>query len=169
MLSGFLHPLLGMDHLLAMVAVGLISAQMGGRAVWTVPAVFVVLMAIGGVLGIAAFNLPLLEIGISGSVIILGVAIATQGKLPTAAIMALVGLFGFLHGNAHGLELPSATDTLALTVAYVAGFLIATVGLHLVGALLGLIAERRGDVGTKLLRASGGLIAVLGVMLVSQL
>jgi urease accessory protein len=166
-LSGFLHPLLGLDHLLAMVAVGMLSAQLGGRAIWTVPAMFVTAMAIGGVLGIAGFEAPLAEYVITGSVLALGVAILSEGRVPTSLAMVLVALFGAYHGNAHGTELPAATDTVALIVAYVSGFLIATTGLHLIGVFLGMIAERNRQ-GTMILRTSGVLLAIMGIVLIAQ-
>lgn len=166
-LSGFLHPLLGLDHLLAMVAVGMLSAQMGGRAIWTVPAAFVVVMAVGGIFGIIGTEIPWVEYGITGSVLALGLAILWGNKTPAPLAMVFVAFFGLFHGNAHGTELPTATNTVALTVAYVAGFLIATIGLHLIGALLGLIAERRPQ-GVMMLRLSGVLLSVLGVILILQ-
>ncbi|MBV7333010.1 HupE/UreJ family protein [Chloroflexi bacterium TSY] len=164
-LSGFLHPLLGLDHLLAMIAVGLLSAQMGGRAIWTVPTTFVAVMAVGGILGIQGIALPWVEYGITGSVLALGIAILMGGKTPLQLAMLFVALFGLFHGNAHGTELPNATDTMALTIAYVAGFLIATVGLHLIGALLGMIAERKTQ-GIMIVRLSGALLSVIGILLV---
>ena len=112
--------------------------------------------------------LPWIEYGITGSVLVLGIAILTEGKIPTAVAMLFVALFGLFHGNAHGTELPTDTNTLALTVAYVAGFLIATVGLHLVGAFLGMIAEQKTR-GPLIMRASGALIALIGVVLIAQL
>lgn len=142
-LSGFLHPFLGLDHLLAMVAVGMLSTQIGGRAIWTVPATFVSVMAIGGALGIVGVAVPGVEYFITGSVIALGAAILTGGRMSTLLAIGVVALFGLVHGNAHGTELPAATNTLSLTIAYVSGFLIATTSLHLIGVFLGMIAERR--------------------------
>ena len=167
-LSGFLHPILGLDHLLAMIAVGLVSVQFGKRAVWFVPALFVIAMAVGGILGILGIQVPLIEYAITGSVAILGIAILTQSSMFYAPIMVLVALFGLCHGNAHGLELPSTTNTGALTAAYVAGFLIATVGLHLIGVFLGMIAERREN-GATIMRVIGGVLTVAGIYLLMQL
>jgi urease accessory protein len=164
-LAGFLHPLLGLDHLLAMVAVGLLSAQMGGRAVWTVPTAFVAVMVLGGILGLNGVGLPWVEYGIAGSVLILGVALAAKQSLPEVAAMVFVGIFALFHGHAHGTELPTYSDTILYVISYVIGFVVATVGLHVIGALLGTIAVRsnRGDV---LLRVAGVVIAIIGVNMV---
>ena len=152
-LSGFLHPLLGLDHLLAMVAVGLLSAQLGGKAIWQVPATFVAVMAVGFLLGYTELGLPLVEFGIAGSVVVLGIALAADRKLPLAAAITCVGLFALFHGHAHGTELPAITETAALIVAYVTGFLVATAVVGL-GAMFG-----------EMLRVSGGAIAALGLFI----
>ncbi|WP_420644932.1 HupE/UreJ family protein [Candidatus Leptofilum sp.] len=164
--SGFLHPILGLDHLLAMVAVGLLSAQLGGKAIWTVPATFVSIMAVGGILGLVGVPLPLVEIGIAGSVILLGIAIAANKGLPIGLAMSIVALFGLFHGHAHGTELPEITNTLGLTIAYVTGFLVATVGLHVIGALLGMMAIRNKR-GTRTLQIAGGVISILGIFIIT--
>lgn len=206
-LSGFLHPILGLDHLLAMVAVGFLSAQMGGRAIWTVPAAFVGVMALGAVLGIlgVAIPVPLVEYGITGSVLILGLGILvnrgtsakekkaeekkaeanklnsgkeelkksvkpstkeeTGGWLPEWLAILLVAIFAFFHGHAHGTELPELSETIGLIIAYIAGFLIATVGLHVIGALIGIMANRN-ESGKMVMRITGGAIAAIGVFLV---
>ena len=161
-MSGFLHPLLGLDHLLAMVTVGLLSAQMGGRAIWTVPTVFVLMMIVGGTLGILEVELPLVELGIAASVVVLGVALAAKQVLPIALVMTFVGLFGIFHGHAHGTELPTTADTPLYVISFVIGFVVATAGLHVIGALLGSMAIRS-DRGEKALRTAGALIAVVGV------
>lgn len=165
-LSGFLHPILGLDHLLAMVAVGLISAQIGGKAIWTVPAAFVAAMAVGGVLGLIGVPMPAVEYGITGSVLILGIALVANKKLPMWLIMTVVALFAMFHGHAHGTELPELSETIGLIIAYVAGFLIATAGLHVVGALLGIMATRNKQ-GEMVLRIGGAVLAVVGIILVS--
>ncbi|MFK7805792.1 MAG: HupE/UreJ family protein [Anaerolineae bacterium] len=164
-LSGFLHPILGLDHLLAMVAVGFLSAQMGGRAIWTVPAAFVGVMAVGAILGIAGVPVPLVEYGITGSVLILGLGILANRGIPEWAAIALVSVFAFFHGNAHGTELPELSETIGLIIAYIAGFLIATAGLHVIGALIGIMAIRS-DSGKMAMRITGGVIAAIGVFLV---
>src|SRR5438552_13637461 len=103
-LRGFSHPLTGLDHIVAMVAVGLWAAQRGGRSIWLVPVTFVIVMALGGVLGAAGIALPWVERGIIASVLVLGVLIAAAVRLPLAAATLLVGLFALFHGHAHGAE-----------------------------------------------------------------
>jgi urease accessory protein len=163
-IEGFLHPLLGIDHLLAMVTVGLLSAQMGGRAIWTVPLTFVSVMALGGLLGILGVPLPLVEYGIALSVLILGVALFAKRRIPEALAMVAVGVFAIFHGHAHGAEIPKASGETMFFLAYVIGFLTATAGLHVIGALLGYIALR-GNRGSMLLRLTGVFVAVAGAYL----
>lgn len=131
--SGFSHPLLGFDHLVAMVAVGLLSVQIGGKAIWTVPASFVVVMGLGGGLGLAGVPLPQVEGGIALSVFALGLAIAAERAWPTWLAMLFVAFFAVFHGHAHGEEIPSLADPWA----YVGGFMLATAFLHLVGVGIG--------------------------------
>ena len=164
-LSGFLHPLLGLDHLLAMLAVGLLSAQIGGRAIWTVPTTFVGVMGLGALLGILGMPLPLVEYGITGSVLILGLAILFGKDIPEWAAMVTVAIFALFHGHAHGAELPAITNTIGLILAYILGFLVATAGLHVVGALIGIQANRNAR-GPLLMRAGGLAIALAGVFLI---
>jgi urease accessory protein len=164
-LSGFLHPLLGLDHLLAMLAVGVLSAQIGGRALWSVPATFVGTMAIGALLGIAGVTLPYVEYGITLSVLILGIAIFFGEKIPEWAALIAVAIFALFHGNAHGTEIPEITNTIGLLVAYILGFLVATAGLHVVGALLGILISRLNR-GQLLMRLGGLAIALIGVFLI---
>ena len=169
-LEGFLHPLLGLDHLLAMLAVGFISAQMGGRAVWTVPTAFVVLMAIGSFLGTRGVPLPtaLVDYGITGSVLLLGVGIFANRNLPEWSLLVLVGLFGFFHGHAHGIEGPQIlANSIAEIIAYISGLLVATIGLHVIGALIGLIMLRNPK-QLLMVRGLGLIIAVIGVVMVMQ-
>lgn len=156
-IGGLSHPVLGIDHFLAMVSVGILSAQIGGRAIWTVPATFVGVMAFGGVLGYVDVGLSAIEIGIAISVLALGIAIAADRKLPLSLAMTAVGFFAIFHGYAHGAEMP----TVANSVTYAAGFLTGTAALHLFGVLLGDIA-RRNVHGNTVLRLSGGLIAASG-------
>ena len=120
--GGFAHPLSGWDHLLAMIAVGLWAAQLGGRARWLVPSAFVGVMALGAALGHAGLMFPGVEQGIAASVLVLGLLIATAVRLPVAAGMALVGLFAGFHGIAHGAEMPATAGGLS----YGAGFILAT-------------------------------------------
>lgn len=166
--AGLLHPILGIDHLLAMVTVGLLSAQMGGRAIWTVPATFVSVMALGGILGILGFPLPFVEYGIALSVVVLGIALLARKKISVPLAMIFVGLFALFHGHAHGTELPVLSETALDVFAYVFGFLVATAGLHLIGALTGQIAVNTPR-GSSVLRYSGALIAAAGVYLVMGL
>src|SRR5258708_1334702 len=104
--DGFAHPLGGLDHILAMVTVGILAWQLGGRAIWLVPASFVSLMAIGGIFGIAGEPLLWVELGIAASVIVLGAIVALGVKTPLAVAMGIVGLFAIFHGYAHGTEMP---------------------------------------------------------------
>jgi urease accessory protein len=140
LVQGFAHPFGGFDHLVAMVAVGLYAWQLGGRALWLVPATFVAVMAAAGALGIAGVPLPGVEIGIAASVIVLGAIVALRVKMPVAIAAALVGVFAVFHGHAHGTEMPLD----ASGVAFAAGFLSATALLHVAGIALGkLIASTR--------------------------
>ena len=163
--AGLLHPILGLDHLLAMVTVGLLSAQMGGRAIWTVPLTFVSVMAVGGILGILGVPMPFVEIGISLSVVALGIALVSPKKLPVWLTMVFVGIFAMFHGHAHGTELPALSETFLDVLAYVFGFLVATATLHLIGALVGQSLESTPR-GENILRFAGLVIAGVGVILV---
>ena len=167
-IDGFLHPLLGLDHLLAMLTVGLLSAQLGGRAIWTVPAAFVTVMALGGVLGVLGVPLPAVEYGIALSVIVLGLALLAKRRIPEVIAMIFVGLFALFHGHAHGAELPAVAVDAPNIIAYIIGFLTATIGLHVVGALIGYIALRSTR-GALILRLSGAVVAALGLFLISSI
>jgi urease accessory protein len=155
--GGFTHPLSGLDHILAMVAVGLWAAQLGGRSRWMVPAAFVSLMVAGGALGMAGIQVPAVESGIAASVLVLGLLIAGAVRLPMFAGMALVGLFAIFHGHAHGTEIPAA----ASSFTYAVGFVLATIALHAAGIGLGLLAQKR--MAVPALRFAGAAIAVGGV------
>ena len=157
--SGFTHPWTGLDHLLAMVAVGLWAGLNGGRALWAWPAAFVGVMLAGGALGIAGVPVPLVESGILASVVALGLLVLAAARLPVAAGAALVAAFALLHGHAHGAELPSG----GAAVSYAAGFAVATVLLHAVG--LGIAALARSNPGRLAVRGAGALVAVAGVAL----
>jgi urease accessory protein len=154
--SGFLHPITGIDHLVAMVAVGLWGAQLGNPAIWVLPITFPLVMAFGGLLGIIGVELPLTEIAIAASGIGLGLAVALRARPPLWIAAALVGLFAIFHGYAHGLELPEAADP----VAYGAGFVVATGLLHLCGILLGVLILW--PVGSRLVRLGGAAIGGVG-------
>jgi urease accessory protein len=156
---GFAHPLGGLDHVLAMVAVGVLAAQLGGRALWLVPLSFIAMMIVGGALGMAGIGLPLVEVAIGLSVVAFGLAIAAGFRLPAAAAMAVAGFFALFHGYAHGAEMPA----LISGFGYAAGFVLATALLHAAGIALGIAAATLGHaVGGRALRTSGGLIAFAG-------
>ncbi len=157
--SGFNHPLHGLDHILAMVAVGLWAAQLGGRARWLVPASFATLMTAGGALGMAGLHLPMVEAGIVVSVLALGIFIATAARLPVAASMAVVGLFALFHGHSHGTEIPAAASGLS----YALGFVLATAALHGCGVGLGMLAQKQA--ATPAIRFAGAAIALAGICL----
>jgi urease accessory protein len=157
---GFGHPFSGLDHILAMVAVGLFAARLGGQSFWLVPAAFVAMMAVGGTLGISVFDVPFVELGIAASVIVLGLAVALQLNLPTIAAMALVGFFAVFHGHAHGSEMPSAASGLT----YALGFMLATAMLHAVGIGIGLGTGRfNKTTSAGFARVAGSAMAVAGV------
>lgn len=163
---GFVHPITGADHVLAMVAVGMFAANLGGRALWAVPLTFVTVMAIGGALGIAGVAVPFVEAGIAVSVVVLGAAVALRWKWPVAAAMALVGLFAIFHGHAHGTEMP--VD--ASGFEYAAGFMIATAVLHVAGIAIGLgLAKLARTHSPRLLQASGAAMAAAGVGILTGL
>jgi urease accessory protein len=163
-IHGFLHPLGGLDHILAMVAVGLFAARLGGRALWLVPASFVVTMAAAGVAGMAGLALPYVEAGIALSLVVLGAAIAFEITMPVAAAMGLVALFAVFHGHAHGAEMPETMSGLA----YGAGFLAATAALHALGIGLGLLIGRSGEmVGRRALQVGGSAAALAGAALLA--
>jgi urease accessory protein len=154
--SGFMHPILGPDHLVAMVAVGLWGAQLGAPAIWLLPVTFPTVMAVGGVLGVLGVPLPFVEIVIALSAIVLGMMVATAARPPVWVAAMLVGVFAVFHGYAHGAELPNAANALA----YGVGFVVATGLLHLTGILIGLLV--RWPVGAKVVRVGGGAVAAVG-------
>lgn len=135
---GFMHPLNGLDHVLAMIAVGLYAAQLGGRAIWVLPAAFMTSMIAGGALGFAGIPVPMVEQGIALSVIVMGSAIALGVKMPIGVGIALVGLFAIFNGHAHGSEGAGVASFLP----YTAGFIAATFVLHMTGIALGLGLNR---------------------------
>ena len=155
-IGGFAHPVLGPDHVAAMVAVGLWGAFLGRPAIYLLPVVFPLVMACGGVLGILGVPLPAVESLIALSAVVLGAMVALAAKPPLWVAAALVGAFAIFHGHAHGAELPPAADA----VAYSAGFVIATGLLHLAGIAFGLLA--RWPAGRIAVRALGVAIAVAG-------
>lgn len=155
-LTGFKHPISGLDHVLAMVAVGLWGAQLGSPAIWLLPVAFPMVMAFGGMLGLMGVPLPGAEYGIALSAILLGAAVLFEIKPPLTAAALLVGFFAIFHGHAHGTELPPGQSALL----YSMGFVIATGCLHAVGIGIGTV--HRWGWGQKFLRAAGGLVTVGG-------
>ncbi len=161
---GFLHPLGGLDHILAMVAVGLYATQLGGRNLWLVPAAFVATMVLGGLAGYVGIPLPLVEQGIGLSVVAMSLAVALGVRVPTLAAMAMVGVFALFHGHAHGSE----GAELGSFVLYAAGFVAATVALHAVGMALGIGLGRLGERRSNFLtRAAGIAGAAAGVAILA--
>jgi urease accessory protein len=158
--GGFAHPLSGLDHLLAMVAVGLWAAQLGGRALWLMPLTFVATMTAGAALGSGGTAMPVVEIGIAASVLVLGAMVALRLNPSLVIGLPVVAAFAALHGYAHGVELPADASGLA----YGAGFIAATLALHLVGIGLGMLASRLPVRFAA--RAAGGAIACVGLLLV---
>lgn len=152
--AGLLHPLLGADHLLAMLAVGVWACQLGGRARWLLPASFVALMALAGAAGMAGIALPMVEGGIAASLLALGLLIAFSVRLPAGAGAGLAALFAICHGYAHGAEMPAA----GAAWQYALGFLLSTAVLHGCGLLLGASLRRRAAWlrGAGLALAAGG-------------
>lgn len=149
--SGLAHPLLGLDHLLAMVAVGLWAAQIGGRALWAIPAAFVGAMVLGGGLALAGLALPQVETGIAASVLVLGLLVATRRQWAVIVGMAIAGGFALFHGYAHGLEMPQA----AAPALYALGFVLATAFLHVVGIAGSLFGRYAMQVAGAAIAASG--------------
>jgi urease accessory protein len=161
---GLAHPLGGLDHVLAMVAVGLFAFYLGGAARWLVPLSFVAVMAVAGALATSGIALPWAEIGIGLSVVVLGCAVAARSRMPVAAAMALVGVLAIFHGYAHGAEMPQSVSGFA----YGSGFVLATAALHAVGLGLGVAIARAGQSGeTRILRATGSAMAVAGIAILA--
>jgi urease accessory protein len=164
--QGFAHPLGGLDHVLAMVTVGIFAWQLGGRALWLVPATFVLVMAAAGGLGLYGIAVPFVEFGIAASVIVLGAVVALGVKAPLAVAMGVAGLFAVFHGHAHGTEMPLD----AAGAAYATGFMLATALLHLGGIALGFVIGRVGDIhGQLVYRIAGGLVAMAGIATMTHL
>ncbi|WP_416068654.1 HupE/UreJ family protein (plasmid) [Rhizobium sp. YTUHZ045] len=160
-LAGLAHPFSGLDHMLAMVAVGFWASTLGGRARWIVPLAFVAVMAVGGILGIQGAALPMIETAIALTVAVLGLLVAFEVKVPTPVAAAIVGIAALFHGQAHGAELPA----MANATGYVAGFLAATIALHGLG--IGLASLRFGRASQIVARIAGAAVALAGAALLS--
>src|SRR5450755_1061942 len=155
-LTGFRHPISGLDHVLAMVAVGLWGAQLGAPAIWVLPVAFPLVMAMGGMLGFLGVPIPGVEYGIAASAIVLGAAVAFELRPPLVIAALVVGCFAIFHGHAHGTELPPGQSALL----YSMGFVIATGCLHAVGIGIGTVHRR--PWGRQLLRVAGTVVAAGG-------
>ena len=158
--AGLMHPFSGLDHLLAMVAVGLWAAQGGGRKVWLLPVTFMTMLAVGAGLAMQWQALPMVEAGIATSVLALGLLVALSMQLPAILAVGVTAVFGLLHGYAHGLELPES----AAPASYALGFLASTAVLHASGVAVGIAARRRHATLAKVL---GAAIAASGVYLLA--
>ncbi len=161
---GFAHPLGGLDHILAMLMVGVFAAQLKGRALWLVPAGFVAVMALGGVAGFAGIGLPFVELGIALSIVILGAVVAFGRTASVATAMGLVGFFAIFHGYAHGAEMPQTMSG----VAYGTGFVAATALLHALGVGCGLLLGRSSEgIGPTLVKCLGGAASLAGISILA--
>ncbi|WP_287097298.1 HupE/UreJ family protein [Mesorhizobium sp.] len=158
--AGLEHPLLGMDHLLAMIAVGIIGARAGGRSIVLVPLAFVSAMVAGALLGMAGIGLPSLETGLALSLVVFGAMVGLARPLPLAAAAALTALFGLFHGNAHGLEIPESAGG----IGYAAGFMLGTSMLHAIGVLSVLKLAR----GPLPVRTAGIATSLVGMAMAAQ-
>ena len=156
-LAGLLHPVTGVDHVLAMISVGLWGAVLGPPAIWVLPVAFPLVMALGGLMGLLGIPLPGVEIGIALSAIVLGTMVLAEARPPIWLAALIVAVFAVFHGHAHGRELPEGTSALL----YSLGFVIATGLLHAVGILLG--AAYRWPAGRRGLRVAGAGVALAGL------
>ncbi len=156
-INGFMHPILGLDHVVAMVAVGLWGAFLGKPAIWVLPVVFPLVMALGGALGVAGVEIPYIETGIALSGIVIGLAVLFMVRPPIWIAAIIVGAFAIFHGHAHGTELPSSANPLIYSIGFVTG----TGLLHLGGIAIGELT--RWTWGEMMVRAAGGIIALIGL------
>jgi urease accessory protein len=163
LVTGLMHPVSGLDHVLAMIAVGLWGAQLGRPAVWMLPVTFPMVMAFGGFLGLVGVRLPGVEAGIALSVLVLGLMVALEARPELAVAAVLVGAFAIFHGHAHGTELPPGQSGLAYSI----GFVAATGCLHGVGILVGV--AHRWPMGRKALRVAGAAVALAGVAFLARI
>jgi urease accessory protein len=156
-LAGLRHPVSGLDHVLAMVAVGLWGAQLGAPAIWLLPITFPLVMAMGAMLGFLGVPVPGIEYGIAASGILLGAMVMFEARPPLVVAALLVGFFAIFHGHAHGTELPPGRSALLYSI----GFVMATGCLHAVGIGIGTV--HRWPWGRQLLRAAGAVVAAGGI------
>jgi urease accessory protein len=163
LVHGFVHPVTGIDHVLAMIAVGVLAALYGGRALWLVPMSFLFVIAAAGAIGIAGIPVQIVEAGIGLSIVVLGLMIAFQTEPPTLVAMAIVGFFALFHGYTHGSEMPNGLAGLS----FATGFLIATALLLSAGAGLGLLLQRR-SLSRRLIQAGGGATALVGIAVLTS-
>jgi urease accessory protein len=161
---GFMHPVSGVDHIMAMFAVGLLAANWGGRAIYFLPLSFLAMMTVGGILGLNAVEIPMVELGISASLVVFGLALVLNISLPLIAGMGIIGFFALFHGHAHGSEMPADISGLD----YAGGFLIATAVLHAVGVGLGLLLPRLPiSNAVRISQACGALMILTGGALIA--
>jgi len=158
--NGFIHPLSGLDHVLAMLAVGLLAVRLGGRALWLLPAAFLAFLVLGGVLGMSGVNLPFVEAAIAGSVLVLGCVLFARPSLPVTAAAGLAAIFAVFHGYSHGAEITAGSPALG----YAVGFVLATVILHVAGVGLGAALVRSAP---HMMRAGGLAMAAVGAGLLA--
>lgn len=157
-LTGLRHPISGLDHVLAMISVGIWGAQLGRPALWLLPVTFPMVMAVGGFLGLIGVPVPGVEIGVALSALVLGLMVALEAKPPPVVAAALVGAFAVFHGHAHGTELPPGQSGLTYSI----GFVVATGCLHGVGILLGVVYRWR--TGKAALRLAGAAVVLAGAV-----
>jgi urease accessory protein len=153
--DGFMHPLTGLDHLLAMFAVGLWAAQHRGRAVWMIPLTFVSVMVLGGIMGVSGAYVPGAELGIAASVLVMGALIATATRFKPSLSMLVVGFFALFHGYAHGHEMPAAVSAVSFSV----GFVVATLLLHGLGLAAGIYLQKQ----QRVMAFAGSAIALCSI------
>jgi urease accessory protein len=160
LVHGLQHPVSGLDHLCAMLAVGIWAAQLGGRASWAVPLSFISVMMLGGAIAIYGLQLPLVEPGVVMSLVVLGLLIATATRLPLVMSAAVIGSFALVHGYAHGAEVPAESSV----ITYAIGFILMTAALHAVGIAFGLLTKRLST--PQLQKLAGATIAACGLYLI---
>ncbi|QQO85307.1 HupE/UreJ family protein [Shewanella algae] len=162
--DGFNHPVLGFDHLLAMLSVGILSTQLGRSAIWSVPLAFLFFMTLGAVAGMSLMPIPFVESGIALSVLLLGLAIALNREMPISFAMAFVGVFALFHGHAHGVEMPE----LARPSIYAMGFLLGTAAIHVAGVIIGSLINPDGK-RKRVVQLMGSAIVLVGSYLTLEL